>query len=96
MFHVYLMTNKPNGTLFVGVTSDLVRRVQEHRNHDAPGFADRYNLERLVWFEAHERFEAAVQRERNIKHWKRAWKCALIERDNPKWRDLWLDIAPWR
>ncbi|UWQ22081.1 GIY-YIG nuclease family protein [Jannaschia sp. W003] len=90
---VYLMTNRPDGTLYVGVTVDLVRRVWEHRTHAAPGFTDRYNLERLVWFERHAGPEAAIRREKAIKHWRRAWKVALIRERNPGWRDLWEEIA---
>lgn len=86
------MTNKPGGTLFVGVTSDLVGRVQQHRGHIVKGFTDRYNLERLVYYESHETSQAAIQREKNIKHWKRAWKVELIESQNPQWRDLWWEI----
>ena len=90
---VYMMTNKPNGTLYIGVTKDLIRRVWEHRNHLSPGFTDRYNLERLVFMEPHDGAAAAIQREKNLKHWRRDWKIALIEKQNPEWRDLWDDIA---
>ena len=88
---VYIMTNKPNGTLYVGVTNDLVRRVFEHRTHAAPGFTDRYNLERLVWFEQHDTPAEAIRREKALKRWNRAWKVELIQKSNPKWLDLWDD-----
>ena len=90
---VYMMTNKPRGTLYIGVTNDLVRRVWEHKNHLCPGFTDRYNLERLVFLEQHDGPSAAIQREKNLKRWLRDWKIALIEAHNPEWRDLWDDIT---
>jgi len=82
------MTNRPYGTLYVGVTSDLVRRVWEHREGLVEGFTERYGLKQLVHVERHEEIPAAIQREKNIKHWPRAWKVALIEKDNPNWDDL--------
>ena len=91
--HVYMMTNKPNGTLYTGVTNDLVRRVHEHRTHSVKGFTDRYNLERLVWFETHDGPTKAIRREKAIKRWNRAWKVALIESVNPTWSDLWQQIV---
>ncbi|RVT83530.1 GIY-YIG nuclease family protein [Rhodobacteraceae bacterium CCMM004] len=91
--YVYLMTNRPRGTLYLGVTGDLVRRVWQHRTHAAPGFTDRYNLERLVWFEPHAEPGLAIQREKSLKRWRRAWKIALVEQANPRWQDLWDEIA---
>ncbi|MFD2740103.1 GIY-YIG nuclease family protein [Sulfitobacter aestuarii] len=91
--YVYIMTNRPNGTLYIGVTGDLVRRVHQHRTHALPGFTDRYNLERLVHFEHYEEPRLAIQREKNLKKWYRAWKIALIEKSNPAWRDLWTEIV---
>ena len=82
------MTNRPYGTLYVGVTSDLVRRVWEHRGGLVEGFTERYGLKQLVHVERYEEIPAAIQREKNIKHWPRAWKVALIEKDNPNWDDL--------
>jgi len=87
-FFVYIMTNKPNGTLYVGYTDDLGRRVYEHRNKVQPGFTARYGLDRLVYFEAFETRDQAKRREARIKHWLRAWKVAAIEKMNPQWRDL--------
>lgn len=91
--HVYIMTNRPRGTLYIGVTGDLPRRVWQHRTHALPGFTDRYNLDRLVWFEAQPAPTLAIQREKSLKRWRRAWKLALVERDNPDWRDLWNLVA---
>ncbi len=89
--YVYLMASGRNGTLYLGVTGDLVRRVHEHRTGSA-GFTARYGVRDLVWFEPHDDITAAIQRETSLKRWKRAWKIALIEKDNPGWRDLWEDI----
>ena len=92
-FAVYIMTNKRNGTLYIGVTNDLVRRVWQHRQGAIPGFTKRYGLKRLVWFEQHASIEAAIRREKTMKSWPRAWKLAVIETGNPGWRDLWDDIT---
>ena len=91
--YVYIVTNKPHGTLYIGVTSDLMRRIWQHRVHAVPGFTDRYNLERLVWFEMHDNPIEAIRREKALKRWNRAWKIELIEKANPGWRDLWDKIA---
>lgn len=91
--YVYIVTNKPHGTIYIGVTSDLRQRVWQHRTHAMPGFTDRYNLERLVWFEQHTGPSQAIRREKALKRWNRAWKIALIEKLNPSWRDLWQEIA---
>jgi putative endonuclease len=85
---VYIMTNRPNGILYVGVTSDLVRRVSEHREGLVDGFTKTHSLKRLVFFEFHDDIVAAIQREKNIKHWSRAWKVNLILGANPHWADL--------
>ena len=86
---VYILTNKPNGTLYVGVTNNLVRRVHEHREKSADGFTKKYNLKMLVFYEQHPTMPLAIQREKNIKHWVRAWKIELVEDSNPTWDDLW-------
>jgi putative endonuclease len=86
---VYIMTNRPNGTLYVGTTTDLARRAWEHRTGVADSFTKRYGLSRLVYAERHEDILMAKQRERNIKHWSRAWKIELILKDNPNWHDLY-------
>ena len=90
---VYVTTNRVNGTLYVGMTGDLARRVWEHREGVTEGFSKRYGLKRLVYFERHDRIEDAIQREKNIKHWPRAWKTRLIVRSNPEWLDLYDQIA---
>jgi putative endonuclease len=88
MFYVYLLASKPYGTLYIGTTSDLARRVWEHKNSLVPGFTKRYQVERLVWFEAHESSASALRREKQLKEWKRDCKINLLERDNPHWLDL--------
>ena len=85
---VYILTNRPNGTLYVGVTSDIRRRLSQHLEGTACSFTSKYRLYRLVYAERHENIVAALQREKNIKHWPRAWKVRLIGRDNPDWSDL--------
>ena len=86
---VYIMTNQPNGTLYVGVTSDLARRAWEHREGVVEGFTKQYGLKRLVFVERHEDIVSAIQREKNLKHWSRAWKVKLILAANPNWDDLY-------
>jgi putative endonuclease len=93
MFFVYFLASKPHGTLYVGSTSNLVRRVWEHKVKAVPGFSAKYDVDPLVWFERYDTLEAAMQRERRIKSWKRAWKIDLIERDNPHWIDLYSNIS---
>jgi len=86
---VYILTNSPNGTLYVGVTNDLVRRVWEHRTAAVSGFTKRYGLKRLVYYESHDDINAAIAREKHLKKWRRSWKIELIERENPRWNDLY-------
>ena len=92
-YYTYILTNRPNGTLYTGVTNDLVRRLAEHREGGADSFTRRYNLRRLVWFEHHTDIREAILREKRIKKWNRAWKTELIEALNPDWRDLCADLA---
>ncbi len=92
MFYVYLLASKPYGTLYIGTTSDLRRRVWEHENGFVPGFTKRYQVDRLVGFEAHESSASALRREKQLKEWKRDWKINLVERDNPHWLDLYPSI----
>jgi putative endonuclease len=92
-YYVYLLTNRPGGTLYCGVTNDLARRVIEHRTGRGVAFTARYNLRRLVWFEVHDDIEQAILREKRIKNWRRAWKDQLIFASNPTWRDLAAEIA---
>ena len=89
---VYIMTNRPNGTLYVGVTNDLVRRIGEHREGQIEGFTKQYKLNRLVWMEQHQEIRSAIQREKNMKHWSRTWKVRLILAQNPEWKDLYETI----
>ena len=86
---VYMLVSRRNGTLYIGVTSDLVKRVWQHRNEVAQGFTSRYHVHDLVWYELHETMESAILREKQLKEWKRAWKLRLIEGENPEWRDLY-------
>jgi putative endonuclease len=90
---VYILASKRNGTLYIGVTSDLVKRIWEHRNNMVPGFTERYGVHHLVWCELHESMESAIQREKRLKEWKRAWKIELIESTNPNWLDLYHTIV---
>jgi putative endonuclease len=94
MFFVYLLASKPYGTLYVGVTSNLLKRIWEHQHKVVRGFTAKYGVDRLVWFEAHDNFEAALRREKQIKEWKRDWKINLIETDNPHWLDLSPQLLP--
>ncbi len=91
-YYVYLLASQPNGTLYVGVTRDLVRRVHEHRSKLVEGFTSRYGVDRLVWFESTESVEAAIVREKQLKRWNRVWKIALIEQANPAWQDLYASL----
>ena len=85
---VYILASRKNGTLYVGVTSDLPKRLSEHQNDVVAGFTQRYQVHTLVWYEVHPSMESAIIREKRIKEWKRRWKMELIERTNPAWRDL--------
>jgi putative endonuclease len=87
-FYVYLMASRRNGTLYLGVTNDLVRRVYQHKTKAIPGFTSRYGVDRLVWFESYDDPTTAITREKELKKWRRAWKIRLIEESNPNWRDL--------
>jgi putative endonuclease len=91
-YFVYILANRRNGTLYVGLTSDLARRVFEHQQGAIPGFTKKYGVKLLVYFEQHEEIGAAIARENAMKKWRRAWKLELIERDNPQWRDLAQDF----
>ena len=88
---VYPLASRRNGTLYAGVTSDLVRRIDEHRTGSVPGFTSRYGVARLVYVEAHPDVRDAIRREKQIERWRRAWKLRLIGADNPEWRDLYGD-----
>ena len=85
---VYILASRYHGTLYVGVTSDLVQRVWQHKNDSADGFTKRYRIHDLVWYEVHDTMHSAIAREKAIKEWRRAWKITLIEKDNLQWHDL--------
>ncbi len=89
---VYIMTNKPRGVLYIGVTAELARRVSEHKLLQGRSFTARYNLDKLVWYEPHNHIELAIQRETSLKRYDRAWKIELIEKSNPDWRDLFEGV----
>lgn len=91
--YVYIMSNKPFGTLYVGVTSNLVKRVYEHREKLVEGFTSEYGLTRLVYFETHERVDDAIRREKQMKEWNRNWKLRQVMEMNPEWKDLYDDIV---
>ncbi len=89
---VYILASKKNGTLYVGVTSDLIKRVWQHKSNLVEGFTKKYAVHDLVYYEVHDTMESAISREKNIKAWKRAWKIELIEKSNLIWRDLYHDL----
>ena len=92
-YYVYILASRPQGTLYVGVTNDLVRRVYEHREGVVDGFTKTHGVKQLVYYEQFDQIEPAIQREKTIKHWSRDWKINLIERDNPHWTDLWGSLS---
>ena len=89
---VYILASKKDGVLYIGVTSDLVKRSWEHKNNIVEGFTEKYNVHRLVWYETHETMFTAIQREKQLKKWNRDWKIKLIEKENPEWCDLYAEI----
>jgi putative endonuclease len=90
---VYMLASTRNGTLYIGVTSDLVRRVYDHKNGSVEGFTKRYGVHTLVWYESHESMESAITREKRMKKWNRDWKIRLLEELNPDWKDLYPSIV---
>lgn len=91
-YYVYILASKRNGTLYIGVTNDLVRRVYEHKNELTEGFTKKYSVKDLVYFEQTSDVKEAIQREKRLKTWKRSWKIKLIEETNPNWNDLYSEI----
>ena len=91
-FYVYILASKRNGTLYTGVTSNLIQRVWQHKHDVIQGFTRKYSVKTLVYYEVHENAESALTREKKIKRWRRSWKLDLIENSNPAWRDLYEDI----
>jgi putative endonuclease len=92
-YYVYILASRRRGTLYLGVTNDLVRRVYEHKHKAAPGFTSRYGVDRLVWFECYDDPVSAIEREKDIKKWRRDWKIRLIEESNPDWLDRYPAIV---
>ena len=90
--YTYILSNKKQGTLYIGVTSDLIKRIHEHKNKVVPGFSEQYNLDKLVYYEIHDNIEAAISREKQLKNWHRQWKIELIEENNSDWNDLYESI----
>lgn len=86
---IYILASKKNGTLYIGVTADLIKRIWEHKNGLVNGFTKRYKVHNLVWYELHNNMDMAIEREKNMKEWKRMWKVKLIEDKNPQWNDLY-------
>lgn len=93
IYCVYILTNKKNGTLYTGVSNNLLRRVIEHKRKLIKGFTEKYNLNKLVWFEQTNDIKLAIQKEKQIKKWARKWKIELIEEKNPNWKDLFFEIG---
>jgi len=91
-YYVYILASQRNGTLYIGVTSDLIKRVQQHKSNIADSFTKKYNIHTLVYYEQTEDINAALAREKVLKKWNRDWKLKLIEKDNPNWKDLYFDI----
>jgi putative endonuclease len=92
-FYVYLLASKRNGTLYLGVTSDIINRVWQHKNGLTEGFTKKYGVTTLVYYEIYQDAEHAIRREKQLKKWRREWKLDLIEKENPDWRDLYVDIC---
>ena len=92
-YYVYLLASKRNGTLYIGVTSDLLKRVHEHKDNLVEGFTKKYNVHKLVYYEPTEDINSAITREKQLKKWKRRWKIELIEKKNPEWRDLYFELV---
>lgn len=90
--YVYILASQKNGTIYIGVTSDLCKRIYEHKTGAAPGFTTKYNVKTLVYYECVPDMMSAIEREKQLKRWKRAWKLALIEKSNPHWEDLYDEI----
>ncbi len=90
--YTYILSDKPRGTLYIGVTSDLIKRIWQHKESFVDGFSAKYGLKKLVWFEVHEDISEAIKREKQLKKWNRVWKIELVEKTNSEWRDLYLEL----
>ncbi len=93
MFYVYILASKQNGTLYIGVTSDLRKRVYQHKNKILDGFSNKYEVDKLVYYEIYADSSSAITREKRLKRWRRKWKLRLIEEKNPMWKDLYIEIG---
>ena len=93
MYYVYLLASRKHGTLYLGLTNNLIRRVYEHKNKVVQGFTARYDVKKLVWYETYDDPTSAITREKELKKWRRSWKVRLIEEDNPDWSDLYASIT---
>lgn len=93
--YVYILASKPNGTLYIGLTTDLIKRIWEHKNKFVPSFTAKYNVNHLVYYEMFDDLYLAANREKRLKDWKRQWKITLIQKTNPKWKDLYYDIIDY-
>ena len=93
-YYIYILANRRNGTLYTGVTSNLIKRVWEHKEKAVDGFTKRYDIDKLVYFEQYQDSVKAISREKRIKKYPRKWKLNLIERENPRWKDLYKDLVP--
>ncbi len=92
-FYVYIMTNKKHGTMYIGVTSNIIKRIWEHKNHVVKGFTEKYNLDKLVYYEVHDNAESAIRKEKRLKEWQRLWQVDLVDKFNPEWHDLYDSIT---
>jgi putative endonuclease len=92
-YYVYILANKKNGTIYIGITGDLIKRIYEHKQNLIDGFTKKYNIHDLVYYEVHKEIEEAINREKQIKKWNRKWKLRLIEKDNPTWMDLYAEMV---
>lgn len=94
-YFIYILTNRTNKLVYIGVTNDLRRRIYEHKNKLFPGFTRKYNLNKLVYFERYQNIDEAILREKRLKKWKRSWKDDLIKKENPDWNDLYSEVVNW-
>ena len=94
-YYVYILASKKNGTIYIGVTGNLLKRVDEHKNNIVQGFTQKYNVHALVYYEQYGDINSAIAREKQLKKWNRQWKINLIEKDNPDWNDLFEEVSSW-
>ena len=92
-YYVYLLASKRNGTLYIGVTNDLIKRIWQHKNNAVEGFTKKYNVHKLVYYETADNVNSAITREKQMKRWNRQWKIELIEKHNPTWKDLYYELC---